>query len=177
MALVYSSVRSWRILRSSTQHSVTIRLTRRRATASGVSAGGTSAVEKWPGPARTGSAEAAGGTPCAADVTDASLFVVVVQSPARVMPEHVVQGGALAEHRLEHARRARGSNRPRVHERYPVAVGIGLVHVVGRHQYRHVCCFAQSRDELPHISARDRIQANCRLVKDEQAGGVDQRLG
>src|SRR5215472_14857758 len=126
--------------------------------------------------APTPSAEAAGGTPCAADVTDASLFIVVVQSPACVMPEHVVQGGALAEHRLEQARRARGSNRPRVHERYPVAVGICLVHVMGRHQHRHVCCFAQSRDELPHISARDRIQANCRLVKDEQAGGVDQRL-
>ena len=53
MARVYSSVRSWRILRISTQQSVAIRLTRRRAPASGGSAGS-------PGhPGGRGSAEAA----------------------------------------------------------------------------------------------------------------------
>src|SRR6516164_5806035 len=80
MARVYSSVRSWRILRSSTQHSVMTRLASRRAIADAVSSGRSG---------NAGSAEAAGGAPGATDVTDASPLGVVVERAAGVVPEHV----------------------------------------------------------------------------------------
>src|SRR5215469_14258169 len=126
MARVYSSVRSWRILRSSTQHSVTTRLASRRAIADAVSSG------------RSGnacSAEAAGGAPGATDVTDASPLGVVVERAAGVVAEHVVQRGPGPEHGLQHPGGAGGADRARVHERDPVAVGVRLVHVVGGHQH------------------------------------------
>src|ERR1700722_3813260 len=118
MARVYSSVRSCRILRSSTQHSVPMRLASRRMTAGRVSAGRVSA-----GSASPRSPETAGGTPGAADVTDASLFGVVVERVAGVVAGHVVQRGSVAEHRLEQPRRARGPDRARVHQRHLVAGG------------------------------------------------------
>src|SRR5215475_2793374 len=106
MARVYSSVRSWRILRSSTQQSVATRLIRRRTPARGGSAGS-------PGhPGGMGSAEAAGGAPGAADVTDASLLGIVVQRPAGVMTEHVVERGSLAQPGLELGRGAAGHEGP-----------------------------------------------------------------
>src|SRR5271169_1195071 len=122
IALVYSSVRSCLILRSSTQHSVTIRLTSRRTTAAGVSAGGSSTVPKWPAPTATerpASAETAGGTPGAADVTDASLVSVVVERATGVVPEHVVERRALPERRLEQSGRPRGPDGSGVHEGDP----------------------------------------------------------
>src|SRR5215469_8872473 len=86
MARVYSSVRSCRILRSSTQHSVTIRLARRPIPAARLSG------------AIGGSTEAAGGAPGAAYVTDASfLWRAVREGVACVMPEHVVERGAVTE--------------------------------------------------------------------------------
>src|SRR5579864_6938648 len=81
MARVYSSVRSWRILRSSTQHSVMTRLASRRAIADAVSSGRSESV---------GSAEAAGGAPGATDVTDASPLGLVAERAAGVVAEHVV---------------------------------------------------------------------------------------
>src|SRR5262252_8062937 len=120
MARVYSSVRSWRILRSSTQQSVAIRLARRRTPARG--AGG------------SGSAEAASGAPRAADVTDASLLGFVVQGAAGVVAEHVVQRGPLARPGLELGRGAGGAQGAVVHQRDPVAVQVGLFHVVGGHE-------------------------------------------
>src|SRR6202042_1669641 len=166
IARVYSSVRSWRILRSSTQHSVTMRLASRRSTAGGVSAGSPSA----------GLAETAGGTPGAANVTDASLLGVVVERAAGVVAEYVVQRGPGAEHGLEHARGAGGPDRARVHERDPVAVGVGLVHVVGGHQHGDRRGLAQAVNEIPDIRAGDRVQPDGRLVEDQQAGRADQLL-
>src|SRR5215472_12528776 len=119
IALVYSSVRSCRIFRSSTQHRVTMRLASRRTTAAGVSAG-----------SAAGLAKAAGGAPGAADVTDSSRLGVVVQGAAGVAAEHVVQRGAGTQGRLEQAGGAGRTDRAGVHERDPVAVGVGLVHVV-----------------------------------------------
>src|ERR1700722_14029414 len=123
MARVYSSVRSCRILRSSTQHSVPIRLASRRMTAGRVSAGRVSAGRVSAGSASPRSPETAGGTPGPADVTDASLFGVVVERVAGVVAGHVVQRGSVAEHRLEQPRRARGPDRARVHQRHLVAGG------------------------------------------------------
>src|SRR5258708_30454361 len=134
MARVYSSVRSWRILRSSTRPSGMTRLASRRAAASGVSLG-ISGRPEWPGrPGTPGSAETRGGAPGAADVTDASLLCFGIEGATGVVAEHVVQRGPAAQHGLEHARGTGDADRPGVHERDPVAVGIGLVHVVGRHQ-------------------------------------------
>src|SRR5258708_11711490 len=94
IARVYSSVRSWRILRSSTQHSVMTRLTSRRAAAGAVS----SASSGKPAYAATaGSAEAAGGTPGAADVTDVSPLGVFIERSAGVVAGPNVQGGPAAE--------------------------------------------------------------------------------
>src|SRR5258707_6304755 len=90
IAGVYSSVRSWRILRSSTQHSVMTRLTSRRAAAGAVS----SASSGKPAYAATaGSAEAAGGTPGAADVTDVSPLAVFIERSAGVVAGHSLPGG------------------------------------------------------------------------------------
>src|SRR5215471_10943353 len=111
MARVYSSVRSCRILRSSTQQSVAIRLASRRSAAGGVSASGTP----------SGSAETAGSAPGAADIADPSLLRSLVQGPAGVVAEHVVQAGLAAQRRLELGRRPRGTDPPGVHERDPVA--------------------------------------------------------
>src|SRR5262249_12245258 len=139
MARVYSSVRSWRILRSSTQHSVMTRLASRRAIANAVSSGRSGTVLSRggdpPDPPAVGSAEATGGTPGAADVTDASPLGVVVERAAGVVAEHVVQRGPAAEHGLQHPGGAGGADRARVHERHPVAVGVRLVPVVGSHQH------------------------------------------
>src|SRR5690348_15926639 len=153
MARVYSSVRSWRILRISTQQSVAIRLTRRRAPASGGSAGS-------PGhPGGRGSAEAASGAPGAADVTDASLFGIVVQRPAGVMTEHVIKGGPPAQPGLELGRSAGGADGAVVHERDPVAVQVGLFHVVGGHEDGRVAGPPEPGDELPDVGPGDRVQA------------------
>src|SRR6476620_1119440 len=123
MARVYSSVRSCRILRISTQQSVAMRLASRRSAAGGVSASGTA----------SGSAEAAGSAPGTADIADPSLLGPVVQHPAGVVAEHVVQGGAAAQGRLQLGGGAGGPDPPGVHQRDPVAVGIGLVHIVRGH--------------------------------------------
>src|SRR5258708_32337853 len=104
MARVYSSVRSWRILRSSTQHSVMTRLASRRAAASGVSLGISGRPDR-PGPGRPGtpgSAETPGGTPGAADVTDASLLCFGIEGATGVVAGHVVQRGPAAQPGLEH---------------------------------------------------------------------------
>src|SRR5215469_3666215 len=127
MARVYSSVRSCRILRSSTQHSVTIRLARRPSPAA------------RPSGATGGSTEAAGGAPGAAYVTDASfLRRVVREGVAGVMPEHVVKRGTVTEPGAQVGGAAGGTNRAAVHQRHPAAVGFGLVHVVGRHHHGHL---------------------------------------
>src|SRR5580658_8438424 len=117
MARVYSSVRSCLILRSSTQHRVRMRLNSRRT------------------PDRGRSAQPAGGAPGAAYVTYSSR--TDLEGVSGVMPEHVDQGDAGAQSRLELGRGALGADAALVHQRDPVAVGVGLVHVVGGHEHRH----------------------------------------
>src|SRR5271156_5542188 len=117
MARVYSSVRSCLILRSSTQHRVTIRLPSRRRPARGVSA------------------QSAGGAPGAAYVTDSSLGDL--EGVAGVVSEHVVERDLGTQRHLEVTGRALGPDGALVHERDPVAVEVGLVHVVRGHQHGH----------------------------------------
>src|SRR5579862_9615953 len=165
IARVYSSVRSCRILRTSTQHKVPIRLARRRSAVTGSS---------W----MTGSsAEAAGGAPGAAYVTDASFFRCLVQGVAGVVTEHVVERRALAEPGAQVGGPAGGADRGAVHQRDPVAVRVGLVHVVRGHQHGHLMLVAQPRDVLPDDTAGDRVQTDRRLVEHQQPRRVDQRLG
>src|SRR5215470_13665880 len=161
IARVYSSVRSWRILRSSTQHSVTIRLARRPSPAVRLSG------------AIGGSTETAGGAPGAAYVTNASfLRRVVREGVAGVVPEHVIKRGVVTEPGAKVDGAAGGADRAAVHQRHPVAVGVGLVHVVGGHQHGHAMLLAQPGDVLPHDPAGDRIQADRRLVEHQQPGRV-----
>src|SRR5215472_14465142 len=103
MARVYSSVRSCRIFRSSTQHSVPILLASLRRLATGLS-------------------QSAGGAAGAAYITDASFFRHVVQRVAGVVAEHVVERGAVAESGPQVGGPAGGADRAAVHERHPVAV-------------------------------------------------------
>jgi len=63
-----------------------------------------------------------------------------------------------------------------VHQRDAVAESIGLLHVVRRQQHRHPRLLAQLLDVLPHPLARERVEADRRLVEDEQRGPVDERL-
>src|ERR1700760_5018737 len=118
MARVYSSDRSCLILHSSTQHSVTIRLNRLL-------------ISKRSPPGTVRSTEATGGGPASADIADASLpgVVVGVQRAAGVVAEHLVQGRVVAQGLLELVRGAGGADVAQVHERDPVAVDVGLVHV------------------------------------------------
>src|SRR5271165_1991742 len=137
MARVYSSLRSCRILHTSTQHSVTIRLARLLSAKTGLP--GTGMLT-----------EAAGGAPGAADIADPSLLLVV-QRAAGVVAEDVVQGHVLAERRLQVARGAGRPDMAQVHERQPVAVGVRLVHVVRRHQDGHAVFRGQQlRDVADH---------------------------
>src|ERR1700691_4402547 len=107
-----------------------MRLPRRRATASGVSLGRARpprataelAAEVFAAAVFAAAvftaelAETAGGTPGAADVTDASLLGVVVERAPGVVAEHVVQRGPGPERGLEHARGTGGADRARLHE-------------------------------------------------------------
>src|ERR1700733_2996032 len=99
MARVYSSVRSCLILRSSTQHRVTMRFPSRRKLASGVSA------------------QSAGGAPGAAYVTDSSLGDL--EGVAGVVPEHVVERDLGTQSRLEIGGDAPGPDGAPGHEREP----------------------------------------------------------
>src|SRR6266496_1564960 len=103
IALVYSSVRSWRILRSSTRQNVASRLPKRRQARG---AAGTSTP--WSAPS---SAEAAGGAPGPADIAKASLvsLVAVGQLVGGVVAEDVHQAGARAEPGLERRRGVHGA--------------------------------------------------------------------
>ena len=65
---------------------------------------------------------------------------------------------------------------PAVHERDPLAQAVGLVHVVGREQDGHAALLAQLGDEVPHGAAGDRVEADRRLVEDQQPRAVDERL-
>lgn len=64
-----------------------------------------------------------------------------------------------------------------MHERDPVAVLVGLVHVVRGDQHGHAGRPAYLLDALPHAVARHRVQADRRFVEDEEPRGADQRLG
>src|SRR5258708_35870843 len=121
MARVYSSVRSWRILRSSTQHSVMTRLASRRAAASGGSLGISGRPDRPGRPGTTGAAETAGGSPGAADVTDASLLCFGIEGATGVVAEHVLQRGPAAPHGPEHCPATRDAEPPGVPVRDPGA--------------------------------------------------------
>src|SRR5215469_10845823 len=110
MARVYSSVRSCRILRSSTQHSVMTRLASLVIPATGLSV------------TMGGSTEAAGGAPGAAYVTDASFFRLVGEGVTGVVAEHVVEGHAVAELGAQVGGTAGGADRAPVHQRNAVTI-------------------------------------------------------
>src|SRR5438094_78076 len=118
-ARVYSSVRSCRIFCSSTMHIATTRDGSSRQVGRGGSR----------------SAEAAGSAAGAAGIAESvSWFVELV---AGVGAEHLFQGRARLETGLELRGGAQGPYAAPVHERDPVAVLVGLIHVVRGHQHGH----------------------------------------
>src|SRR4051812_21111125 len=130
IARVYSSVRSCRIFWSSTMHIATTRAGRRRQV---IQDGG--------------SAEPAGGTAGAARVTEVvSWFVELV---AGVGAEHLLESRPGLEPRLQFRRCAERPDPASVHEGDPVAVLVGLVHVVGGHQDGHARRPAYLLDPVP----------------------------
>src|SRR5262249_62342542 len=102
-----------------------------------------------------GPAGAASGAPGPADVTDAPLLGIVVQRPAGVMTEHAVEGGSPAQPGLELGRGAGGAEGAVVHERDPVAVQVGLLHVMGGHKDGRLARLPEPGDELPDVGPGD----------------------
>src|SRR6266567_7107487 len=125
IALVISSVRSWRSFCNSTRHIVPTRATTRPAK-----------------PKRRGrvapadSTEAWSGTSSGADIAH-PFPCAGTEVIAGGGAEHVVEGGVVADHRLQFGRRAFRSDPTAVHERDPVALLVGLVHVMRGHQHSH----------------------------------------
>src|SRR3954465_7530332 len=103
------------------------------------------------------SAEADGGAGGAADIAQASGFVV--GQVAGVVAEDVVERGARPERRLELGGGADPAQPAAVHERDPLAELVGLVHVVRREHDRQAALLAQPGDEVPHRASRDRVEA------------------
>src|SRR3984957_13655843 len=113
------------------------------------------------------SAKPAGGAPGAAYVTDASFLWSLVQGVACVVAENVIEGGLVAEPGPQLGGGAGDADPAPVHQRDAVAVGVGLVHVVGGHQHGHLVVRAQHGDVLPDHAAGDRVEADGRLVEYE----------
>ena len=110
---------------------------------------------------------------------------LVVEAAAGDVAEDVLQrrqpvrrrGGPRRSAPPEFVGGAEGADAAAVHQGDPVAVLVGLVHVVGGHQDGHAGGRAYGVDVLPHAGAGDRVEADGRLVEDQQAGRADQRLG
>src|SRR5574341_349421 len=160
IARVISSVRSWRIFWTSTRQNVAIRLP------SHFHAGGLG------GSAMAASAEAAGDAPGATNVTELPSFLERV---AGVVTEHVLERGLGTEARLELGRRTHGANAAAVHERHAVAQLLRLFHVVRREEHGDPLRL-QRPQTIPNRVAPDGVEPDRRLVEDEHAGPVDERL-
>src|SRR5512142_2551079 len=115
MARVTTSVRSRRSFWSSTRHMAAVRVSSTRAAANGLS-------------------EPTGGAASGTDIAESSRVEIITG----VRPEHVVEalpGAVEPGHEL--GRGTEGTDPPPVHERDPVAVLLGLVHVVRGDQHGH----------------------------------------
>src|SRR3954468_9046308 len=148
MARVTSSVRSRRSFCSSTRHMALVREISTRIASANL-------------------AESACGTASGTDIAEPSRIQVV----AGVGTEHVIEALACPVQAGDEF--ARGTRRPDaspVHERDPVAVLLGLVHVVGGDQHGHAGLRPDGEDPVPDTRAGDRVQADGRFVEDEQPG-------
>src|SRR5487761_81960 len=126
---------------------------------------------------RVSSAKSAGGAPGAAYFTNASFFFwSLVQGVAGVVAEDVVERGLVTEPSPQRSRSPGDADLGPVHQRDPVAVGVGLVHVVGGHQHGHLVLGAQLGDVLPDDAAGDRVQADRRLVQNQQTRSANEGL-
>src|SRR3954451_11609776 len=93
------------------------------------------------------SAEADGGAAGAADIAQASGFVV--GQVAGVVAEDVVERGAGTERRLELGGRRHPAHADAGDERAALPELVGLVHVVRREQDGHAALLTQAGDEVP----------------------------
>src|ERR1035438_3596652 len=165
-ARVYSSVRSWRILRNSTSQKVMILLGYSRHH------GGRTAV----GP--RDSAETLSGATRAADIaTSLRRDFLVLDGGPDVVAEDIVQRRRRAEGRLEAGGCALGQEAAVVHQGDAVAEDVRLLHVVGGEEDGHPRLLAQLLHLRPDAGPGYGVETDGGLVKDEESGTVDQRLG
>ena len=99
-----------------------------------------------------------------------------VQEGRRV-PLELERDDVAAEDVLEPGRRVEGHELAVVHDGDAVAEEVGLLHVVGRQDDRHAGLFVELADVLPDVAARLGVEAQGRLVEEEDLGPVDQAAG
>src|SRR5436305_13413872 len=137
-ARVISSVWSWRSFCCSTRHMVPIRETTRRGR-----------------PIGTDSPQPASGPASCSDI--AHPFSGITGQPvAGGGAEHVVEGGARADTGFELGRCAQRADPTAGHQGYPVAVLVGLLHVVRGHAHGHPGYRTDIRAIAPHARPAER---------------------
>ena len=92
----------------------------------------------------------------------------------RVLP-HAQLDQLAAEAIAEGGGGVEGDDPPLVHDRDPVAEPFRLVQIVRRQQDRQLVARAQPRDHVQQLLADARVEADRRLVEEEDAGPGDER--
>ncbi len=93
-----------------------------------------------------------------------------------MLAEYVLKARLRAERSLQLARNTDGAYPAGMHERNPVTQDVRFLHIMGGEQDCHRVLGPQTLDVFPHAVAGDRVQPDGRLVEDQQARCVDQRL-
>src|SRR5262249_45355088 len=153
---VAMSMLSWRSLRSSAQAIAPMPSPRRRTLTSHCS---------------SGSAHPAREATCSPSIAEAPSFLFERMTGGE--REDVVEVVRL-ELLAQLARRSLRGERSEIHDRDAVAVAVGLLHLVRRHEDRRAGLVAQLLEPLPDEPTRGRVETHGRLVKEEDGGPVQQ---
>src|SRR6266516_2233783 len=93
------------------------------------------------------------------------------------MHKHIIERRLRSAHRrFQIIGCIEGHNIAVMHDADARAQAIGLLHRVGRHEDRHIRLRAQHQEMVPDGLARNRVQADRRLIQEEHTGLVQQRL-
>src|SRR5487761_1211100 len=133
IARVYSSVRSWRILATSTQQKVRTRLTSKRGHAG----------------SRPGSAHSARGTARCPYIFQAPSFPFEMLTG--VVAEHILQGGLGSKGSLELRRRAADPYLALVHQCQAITQMVRFFHVVGGEEDRGSSLLSKAHEPIPNF--------------------------
>jgi hypothetical protein len=90
---------------------------------------------------------------------------LVTRPGAGVVPEDVLERGARAERRFERTGRADRPEPSLMHQRDAIAKLVRLLEVVRREEYGRPGGHAEVGDPRPHAFARDRVEADGRVVQ------------